>query len=807
MIGSILLSLAATNTGYATHAVYPSAVRLEGARDTQTFVVLGSRHDGIQGDRTADAAFGVFDPSVARFEGERLVPVGNGTTRAAVIIDGVTLEVPVEVVDAELDPGLSFRNDVLPVFTASGCNTGACHGSGRGKDGFHLSLFGYDPAGDHHRLTEEVPGRRLDLAFPGTSLIVEKATAAVPHSGGKRFEPGSEAYRTLVRWIGEGAHTDPEDLAKVTSIELSPPGLVLEGAGQPAHLVVRATYSDGRDRDVTDLAVYRTSNAATGALPERGRVESGAPGEAFLTASFATHTVGIPLTVLPEGARDAFADPAEGQHPGGWIDELVAAKLRTLRTVPAPLCDDATFLRRVHLDVIGLLPSPEELDAFLVDPRPSHAKRGAVIDALLERREFTDLLVMQWAELLKIRSDNNQVSEKAALLYFEWVRDRIGENMPVDELVTQLLTASGGTFAAPESNFYQVERDNLVLSENVAQAFLGIRLQCAQCHNHPFDRWTQDDYYGFAAFFAQVGRKGAEDPREQVIFDRRGGETAHPVTKQNAAPKFLGAELPDTNNKDRRAVAAEWLTSPENPWFSRNLANRMWAHFLGTGIVEAVDDVRVSNPPSNAALLDALAARLVGSGWNIRDLAREILNSRAYQRATDSPDTRLGDSRNFAHAKLRRLRAETILDALCQITGAPEKFKGLPIGSRATQIADGQTGNYFLRTFGRAPRETVCSCEVSDAPSLSQALHLLNGDTIQNKIRKGEVVKRLLEEGRTPSEVISALYRAALSRPPSEPELTALVAQVEAVEEKQRRDALEDVFWALLNSREFLFQH
>lgn len=806
MIGSLLLPLV-LGGGTPAVAVYPESVRLEGARDRQSFVVLTEGAGGVHEDRTLDATLGVLDPSVARVEGGRLVPVGNGATQVAITVDGVTRLLPIEVVDPQADEALSFRLDVLPALTATGCNTGACHGSARGKDGFHLSLFGYDPVGDHHSLVRELPGRRLDFAFPETSLLLEKGTAAVPHSGGRRFEVGDAAYHTLLRWIDEGAGDDPTDIATVDSIELFPPALVLEGAGRHANLTVRAHYSDGTDRDVTGLAVLRTSNGATGAL-EGAQVTSGVPGEAFLTASFSTHTVGVPLTVLAEGAAIGFADPADGTQagPANWIDERVADKLATLRNVPAPLVDDAGFLRRVYLDVVGLLPEPEQLDAFLSDPRPSHEKRAAVIDELLARPEFTDILVMQWAELLGIRSDNQgNVSEKAALLYFEWVRDRIGENVPANELARRLLSASGGTFASPETNFYQVERDNLVLAENVAQAFLGIRMQCAQCHNHPFDRWTQDDYYGFAAFFAQVGRKGAEDPRERIIFNSGGGETRHPVTREFSKPKFLGGELPEvTGGKDRRKVLADWLTSDENPWFARNVANRLWAHFLGTGVVEPVDDVRVSNPPSNQALLDGLAEQLIASGWDMQELARQILNSRTYQRATGGSDPRLGDTRNFARAKVRRLRAETILDAVCQVTNTPEKFRGLPLGSRATQIADGNTGNYFLRTFGRAPRESVCACEVSSAPSLSQALHLLNGDTVHRKVQKGGVVKALLDEGLSDEEVLVALYRRALCRPPTDEERQALLAEMEGVD---GAEGLEDVFWALLNSREFLFQH
>jgi len=413
--------------------------------------------------------------------------------------------------------------------------------------------------------------------------------------------------------------------------------------------------------------------------------------------------------------------------------------------------------------------------------------------------------VMKWAELLGIRSDNQSVSEKSALLYFEWVRDRIAANVPVDEMVRDLLTASGGTFAAPESNFYQVERDTLVLTENVAQAFLGIRLQCAQCHNHPFDRWTQDDYYGFAAFFAQVGRKRAEDPREYVVYDRRGGDVRHPVTQKTVRPRVPGGEAPDLAGRDRREVLAQWLTSPENPWFSRSLANRVWAHFMGRGVVEPVDDFRVSNPPTEAALLDGLAARLVDSGYDLKQLVREITASRAYQRSTSAAPSNAHDVRNFTRQQVRRLRAETLLDVVCQVTGSPVKLRGLPLGSRAVEIADGTTSNYFLQTFGRAPRESVCACEVSFEPSLSQALHLLNGSTVSDQIRSGALVERWLGEGRTPAEVIGGLYLRCLGREPTPDELEALRSKVEAAPEA--RAALEDVFWALLNSREFLFQH
>lgn len=785
---------------------YPTEVNLEGAGDRQRLLVFERSADGTWLDRTTEASLEV-DAAVARLDGQRLRPVSDGTTSMRVTLpDGRGLEVPVSVRDAGIDRQMSLRLDVLPVLTSAGCNSGACHGSARGQDGFHLSLFGYDPAGDYQRITTERPGRRVDLAFPRSSLLLEKALASVPHTGGRLLAEEEEAFGTLLRWLEEGALDDGADVAEVTGIELYPPELVISGSGAELPLSVRARYSDGTDRDVTDLAVFRTSNEVTGALPDRGVLRAGEAGEAFITASFGVHTVGLPLVVLDAvESGSEWSDPAEGVVPSNWVDEFVEQKLRKLRVTPSSICSDEAYLRRVHLDVVGRLPEPEEREAFISDPRPSSEKRAALAEKLLSEKGFTEIWVMQWAELLGIRSSRD-ISEKAALLYFEWLRDRIARNAPVDAMVSDLLTASGGTFAAPETNFYQSERDNLVLSENVAQAFLGIRLKCAQCHNHPFDRWTQDDYYGFAAFFAQVGRKAAEDPREQVVFDRRRGEVNHPVDGRTVAPKFLGGETPSVQNVDRRAVLAGWLTAPENPWFARSLANRVWAHFMGPGIVEPVDDFQVSNPPSNGPLLDALAMRLVDTGYDFRDLVREILTSRAYQRSAEVTASNAGDSRNYSHATIRRMRAETLLDAICQVTDSPEKYRGLPLGSRAVEIADGTTGNYFLTTFGRSRRETVCACEVSFAPSLSQALHLLNGSTVHEKIRRGGLIKQMIADGIANEDVIRALYLRSLSRPPTEEELAALVTQVPA-DGDERRAALEDVFWALLNSREFLFLH
>ena len=413
--------------------------------------------------------------------------------------------------------------------------------------------------------------------------------------------------------------------------------------------------------------------------------------------------------------------------------------------------------------------------------------------------------VMKWAELLEIRSRENVVYPKGALLYFEWLRDQMQTNAPLDRIVQSLLTASGSTFRNPAATYYQIEPDTLKMAENTAQVFMGMRIQCAQCHNHPFDRWTLNDYYSFAAFFAQIGRKPGDDPRETVIFDRHDGEVKHPVTHAAMRPKFLGGETPDIKGESRREALARWLTSPQNPYFARNVANILWAHFIGRGIIEPVDDVRISNPPSNPELLDALAARLIDYHYDFKSLVRDICASRTYQLSTRANDTNAQDDRNFSKAPIRRLRAEVLLDCISQVTGTQDKFPGLPRGARAVEIADGNSGTYFLTTFGRATRATVCSCEVKIDPNLSQALHLLNGDTLQTKIEQGGVVKKLLQQGQTPSQIIENLYLRCLSRKPTEQEAAKLQAFFTPGAKPEQ--VLNDIFWSLLNAKEFVFNH
>ncbi|QDT14535.1 DUF1549 and DUF1553 domain-containing protein [Alienimonas californiensis] len=815
--------------------VYPPAVHLSTARDRQSVIAVLTLSDGTTRDVTAETTFKAADESFAKASvGEdgalTYHPAADGTTTLTASYDGKSVEVPLSVVDSGASPPVGFRNDVMPIFARAGCNMGSCHGAARGKDGFRMGLFGYDPVGDHFRITREQAGRRINLGVPEHSLLFEKSIGAVSHTGGKLFEADSEYARLILDWIAAGAIDDgaKENWKEgetgppaCVSLELYPPSIALTGEGSDQRMVARATYADGTDRDVTHLVAWNTSNPTAAAITPEGAVTAGAVNgtggaEAFITARFDVHTVGVPAIVLPKNVEFEFPDV----EPANYIDEAIYTKLATLRIAPSELCSDEEFVRRAYLDLVGVVPPAEATREFIENTDPS--KRAALVDSLLDKPAFADIWVMKWAELLTIRTANNVLSGKEAVLYHRWLKEQVDGNVPVDEMVRELLASSGGTFDTPATNYYRTERDTLKVAENVAQVFMGMRIQCAQCHNHPFDRWTMEDYYGFAAFFAQVSTKNSDDPRERIVYNRGGGEVKHPLTNENMAPKFLGGIQPDFQaderfkGRDRREVLAKWLTSEENPYFARNIVNLVWAHFTGRGIVEPVDDVRVSNPPANEALLDALAQRFIESGYDLKGLVRDICASRTYQLATRTNPTNVGDTANFASAKLRRMRAEVLLDSINAVTESPEKFNGLPLGSRAVEIADGNTSTYFLTTFGRASRETVCSCEVRVEPNLAQALHLLNGNTVHDKVQRGKVVETLLKgvEGKDgaesvppmePVEVLEEITLRCLARQPTDAEKKALEEALAAGEAPQA--VLEDYFWAVLNSREFLFNH
>ncbi|HEV8605495.1 MAG TPA: DUF1549 and DUF1553 domain-containing protein [Tepidisphaeraceae bacterium] len=787
-------------TATAPLEVFPNIITLESSRDTQSLVVRLTDKQGISYDVTSEAEITVADPSLAKVESGTVKPISDGATKIKIKHKTNTIEIPLTIKEAKIDRPISFKLDVMPVFLNSGCNTGACHGAARGKDGFRLSLFGYDPDGDYIRLTREQTTRRINLAIPEDSLMLTKGTGSVAHTGGTRFKEGSNNYKTLMRWLEAGAPSDPDTVAKPLSLELYPQQMVIQ-EGAPHRLVARAKYSDGTDRDVTNLCLFLTSNDNSAAVTPTGQITAGKRGEAFVMARFATFTVGSQVIVIPKNVNSGFPSVRENNY----IDTLVNNKLKKLRITPSELCTDDIFMRRAYIDIIGMVPTREELEKFMASK--DARKREKLVDELLNRKEFVEMWVMKWAELLKIRSNQDRVSYKAAVQYYSWLQDKIAKNVPFDQIVQDLLSATGGTFNNPATNYYQVDTETLKLAENTAQVFMGMRIQCAQCHNHPFDRWTMTDYYGFASFFTQVQRKRGEDPRETIVTAGGGGEINHPVSGKPIPPKFLGGESPDVSGaKDRRVLLAKWLASPDNPYFARNLANIVWAHFLGRGIIEPVDDVRISNPPSNPELLDALASHFTEYKYDFKRLVKDICTSRTYQLSTRTNPTNEGDTRNFAHGMVRRIRAEVLLDTITEVTETREKFKGLPLGARAVQIADGGTTNYFLTTFGRATRDTVCSCEVKMEPNLSQALHLLNGSTVQQKVSQGGVVKRMLDEKKLPGEVIDELYLRCFSRKPTKQEYDALAPLI-LEDPKEIPKVLEDVFWALLNSQEFIFNH
>ncbi len=806
-LGAILALLvaapaAADDGAPVSVSVFPAEVELSTLRDRQSIVVQAAFAGGVTRDVTDEARFAFAHPALVKREGNVLLPAADGATEMTVSWGGRDLRVPVVVKDAAKDRPVSFKLDVMPVFMRAGCNTGACHGAARGKDGFRISLFGFDPDGDWHRLTREISGRRLSVAIPHESLVVEKATGQVNHTGGERFKPGSEPHQTLLRWLEAGAPKDAPDVARPLSLEILPARLVLEGQDTTHRMTVRAKYSDGTDRDVTHLAVFMSSNDASAKIDDAGRVTAGQRGEAYVFARFATFTVGAQAIVIPKGVQYAWP----GVPAANYIDEKVFDKLKKLRMLPSDPCGDEAFLRRATLDIVGVLPTREEYERFSASADPK--KREKLVDELLSRKEFVELWVMKFAELLQIRTvENRGMSYKATLLYFNWLQSRIEDNVPFNQLVRELLSASGGTFTNPAASYYQVEQDTLKVAENAAQVFMGMRIQCAQCHNHPFDRWTMDDYYGFAAFFSQIGRKAGEDPRERIVFNREQGEVAHPVGGRAMPPRFLGGDVPDVKGKDRRQVMADWMASPQNPFFAQNLANLVWAHFFGRGIIDPVDDVRISNPPSNPELLDELARRFTAYNYDFKKLVRDICTSRVYQLSTRANETNGLDTSNFAKGPIRRIRAEVLLDTISQITETKNKFRGLPLGARAVQIADGNFSNYFLTTFGRATRETVCSCEVKMEPNLSQALHLLNGDTVNQRIVQGGLVRRLIAEGKTPEQIVEELYIRCLSRKPSREDLARILPLMATGDKAKLQVEIEDLFWALLNSNEFIFNH
>ena len=711
---------------------------------------------------------------------------------------------------------VSFRRDVMPVLFRAGCNSGTCHGAARGKDGFHLSLFGYDPAGDYFRISQEMIGRRINVAIPERSLLLLKATAEVPHTGGKLFDRDSEYYQTLRGWIESGAADDEASVPEVIGLELSKESFVFAGPSANGSIRVTALASDGSRRDVTTLTRYHSNNTSVVEIDSAGTVTAIGPGDSHVFARFNRFTVGAEVIVLP---------PAEGFHwPSpptvNYIDDLVFDRLQKLRIVPSELCDDESFLRRITLDLAGRAPTVDEYQAFMADTDTN--KRQRKIDELLADDAFADLWTMLWAEQLRVMGGNYApvgTHIKAADAFYEWIRTQLRNDRPLNEFVAEMVSASGSNLINGPANLYTMlvhgpRFQPQAFAADFSQLFLGIQIQCAECHNHPFDRWTMDDYYSFVSFFSGMKRKPGVEPREQrIYYDTTAPPAKHLVDGRPMPARTLGDVNPVDHDGDPRRQLATWLTSPQNKMFSRNLANRIWAQLIGRGVVEPVDDVRVSNPPTNAPLLDALSTHLVDSGFNLRSLVREICNSRVYQLSSEPNPSNARDTRQFSHARLRRLRADVLMDSVVTVTGVPRHFNGFPADTRAIDVyprspgdtSGPQFGDPFFETFGRSSRATICACETKLEPTLSQTLHLAVGETLRDRLGAGGRIKQLLETSQSPAETIDRLFIMALSRRPTPEETSSMLSLLAA--EDNNPVLYEDILWGLLNSTEFLFNH
>lgn len=672
---------------------------------------------------------------------------------------------------------LDFRTRILPVLTKSGCNTGACHGSAAGQGGFKLSLLGYDPLQDHQNITRELGGRRLDVASPARSLILRKPTDELDHEGGRRIKPDSDAHRLLTRWIAAGAPYGPAAL-QVKKIEVEPADSLLSAASQTVQLHITAILSDGTREDVSALALYDSNDDALAEASSSGLVTTRNRGLTSIMVRYSGQVVAARIAV-------PFADEAadiSGFIPRNFIDKCVLAEFQRLRLSPSPLSDDAEFLRRVHLDLIGRLPEIEETRAFLKEP-PSLEKRRLLIASLLQRPEFTDFWTLKFGDWLLLGGKNTP--EAATRAYHAWVRDQIATNRPLDQFAKELLRAQGDPENAGPAGFRLLAADPRDFGEHVSSMFLGTQIACARCHAHPSDRWTQDDYHAFAACFAG---------HDEVL---------HPKTQRPVSPRPLGS-LEEANTKDSRAALAAWMISPGNPLFARNCVNRVWKHLLGRGLVEPVDDMRPTNPPANPALLEALAANFIQHRFDLRWLVGEIANSSTYQLSSRGSEANRHDERLSSHALIKPLPAQVMADVIAQVTGAPDRFEHYPDGTRAVQLISPRTASPALDVLGRCLRERNCDTPGRSGGGLAQALHLINGSSINAKLR-GPTVADLLARDLPNREIIDELYLRALSRPADAKEHAEWDALLSRA--ANRTEAVEDLLWALLNSREFAFNH
>ncbi|MBI1375107.1 MAG: DUF1549 domain-containing protein [Phycisphaera sp.] len=787
--------------GHTTEADANKPMTIVGPDDRMQVVVTAQYDSGQVRDWTRDVNYAVNPANVVTVDKHGVVtPVGNGTAKITVEKDGLSSDVEVTVERFDNPPAINFPNQVTPIFTKLGCNSGGCHGKSGGQNGFRLSLLGFEPQKDYEYLVKEGRGRRLFPAAPDHSLLLLKGVNDIPHGGGERLAKDSPDYRIIRRWISQGMPYGSDSDPKVNRISVYPEQRIMPHDGSQQLLVV-AHYTDGSTKEVTHTAKFEPNDKDMAEVNTMGLVTTmGRPGDVAIMVRYqgqvavfnATVPLGIPVTNLPT--------------PNNYVDEHVFTKLKQLGLPPSDVCDDATFIRRVSIDIAGRLPTLEEAQAFAADQDPK--KRDRLIDRLLDSPEYADYFSNKWASIL--RNKRSQYNQETNYLFHEWLRSALAQNMPYDEMVRGVLTASGDPTFNPAVSWYnQVTKiDEQV--EDTAQLFLGVRIQCARCHHHPFEKWSQDDYYGLAAFFSQVGRKPGLNKDESLIYHKRGTPQAkNPNSGVDLKPTGLGGEplnlKPDV---DPRNKLVDWMAAPNNPFFAKSLVNRYWKHFFGRGLVDPEDDMRETNPPTNPALLKALADDFIKSGFDLKHVVRTICSSKTYQFSANPNTYNIADTQSFSRYYPKRLNAEVLLDSIDQMNGTRTDFNGMPIGAKAVQIPDhGGVNSYFLTVFGRPAGASACECERTIDASLAQSLHLLNSQDIYNKLTQGRARELNNKKDVKPEDKITELYMRAFSRPPTSAEMNVAIAHINKAEDKDKQAAYEDVIWALINTKEFLFNH
>jgi hypothetical protein len=818
ILAVLTVTLIASTAAWAAEAPitaitpYPAALKLRGTDDAPQLLITGKRADGRDVDLTAAATYSIGDAKVIRVTSEgRVMPLANGSTEIIATVGAMSVKVPVIAQDMDHPLPINFANHVVPVFTKLGCNSGGCHGKIQGQNGFRLSLLGFDSAFDYDNLLKEGRGRRVFAANPDTSLLLTKASGAVAHGGGKKMDAASEEYKIVRRWVASGAPLGEKSDPTVIKIQVVPGSRVIDRNARQ-QLAVYAHYSDGTVEDVTRRAQFESNDTDVAMVSESGLINTlGITGQAGVMIRYQGNVSVFRAVVPRPGDAPKFEFPEQTV-----VDKHTAKKWKELGIAPSALSTDEQFVRRVYLDITGTLPDAKSIRAFSADKDPK--KRDKLVDALVESPEYSYFFANKWADVLRVKRRNQQSRAYGTFAFHTWIREAVAADKPYDEFVRDIVCAIGDETKSPPAFWYREVQTPENFVDDVSQVFLGQRLACANCHHHPYEKWTQDDYWGIAAFFARVGKKTVPVPGEpnqgrngrQVLFVKTSGNVTNKRNNQTAPMKPLDAEpMTVPTDEDPRQLFADWLTSPKNPFFARAVANRYWAHFFGKGIVDPLDDMRVTNPPSNPELLDTLAANLIDNKYSLKALVKTICKSRTYQLSSDPNEFNQSDKQSYARYYPKRLQAEVLFDAVCKLTDSPSQFAGLPADafapSRAIMLPDESFSSYFLDVAGRPQRISACECERVSEASLAMSLHLLNSNDVQDRLaRAGGRADKIAKDPRPDAEKIEELFLLAIAKKPTAEQLKAAIDHIEK-NQKSKKQAYENILWALLNSKAFLF--